>query len=220
VVVDGGDHHRRTGEGNHVDLAQAEAAMHFLTPAVLDWTVNGRVMSRQGNTDPHLAPHGVYPCAGDDRWVAIACQHDPAWTALCDEMGRADLRADAGLAGAAGRLARRDEIDEAVAQWTATLDDHEVEARLQARGVAAHVVQSSRQILADPQLAHRGHFVDLDHPQRRCLVEGSRTRLSRTPARVERRSPLLGEHTEHVLADLLGYDADHIAGLAAAGALD
>src|SRR5204862_4853977 len=65
------DHQRRTGEGQHVDVAQAEAALHYLTPAVLDWTANGRVATRDGNRDPGMAPHAVYPAAGEDRWVAI-----------------------------------------------------------------------------------------------------------------------------------------------------
>src|SRR5205823_8139695 len=73
------DHRRRTGEGQYLDFAQAEAAVHFLTPALLDYVVNGRVASRNGNADLDMAPHGVYPSAGDDQWVAIACRDDADW---------------------------------------------------------------------------------------------------------------------------------------------
>lgn len=214
------DHRRRTGQGLHLDMAQAEAAMHFLTPAILDWTVNGRITDRSGNRDPQMAPHGVYPAAGDDRWVAVACQDDAAWPALCKAMARDDLAARSELATAEGRLRRQDELDEAVSGWTATLPAAEVERRLQASGVAAHVVQSSAEIMADPQLWHRQHFVELQHPTRRCLVENSRMRLSRTPARVERCAPTLGQHTDQILTDILGYDQQRVGELRAAGVLE
>jgi crotonobetainyl-CoA:carnitine CoA-transferase CaiB-like acyl-CoA transferase len=214
------DHRRRTGEGQFIDVAQAEAAIHFLTPAVLEWTVNGQVAERAGNSDPDLAPHGVYPAAGDDQWVAVACQDDQAWQALCAEMGRDDLAADPGLSSSAGRLARRDELDAGLAGWTCGQRAAEVEERLVARGVAAHAVQGSTETLADPQLCWRGHFVDLPHPDRRCLVEATRFRLSRTPGAPRGRAPFLGEHTFEVLSELLGYDEDRIADLAAAEALE
>jgi crotonobetainyl-CoA:carnitine CoA-transferase CaiB-like acyl-CoA transferase len=212
------DHRRRTGEGQHVDVAQAEAALHYLTPAVLDHTVNGRVAERAGNLDPAMAPHGVYPCAGTDRWVAIACQDDDAWVALCGVLGRADLAGDAVLATAAGRLARRAPLDDAVAAWTAIRPAEEIEAKLVAAGVAAHAVNNSAECLADPQLQHRSHFVALDHPERPCLVESTRFRLSRTPP-VVGLPPSCGQHTEEVLGELLGYPPPRVAALRAAGAL-
>jgi benzylsuccinate CoA-transferase BbsF subunit len=80
------EHRQRTGEGQHIDLSQVEASLHFLTPAILDWTVNGRVPGRTGNRDPDMHPHGVYRCEGDDRWVAIAVRDDADWRALCDQI--------------------------------------------------------------------------------------------------------------------------------------
>ena len=212
------EHQRRTGEGQHVDVAQAEAALHYLTPAVLDWTANGRVATRDGNRDPEMTPHGVYPAAGEDRWVAVACQDDAAWPALCRVLGRDDLAADPLLAGAAGRLARREELDAAVAAWTAVRPEAEVEAVLIEAGVAAHVVGNSAECLADPQLRHRGHFRELSHPERRCLVEDTRFHLSRSPLEVGL-PPRRGQHTEEVLGDLLGYPTERIAALREAGAL-
>lgn len=212
------DHRRRTGEGQHVDVAQAEAALHFLTPAVLDYTVNGRVARRAGNTDPEMAPHGVYPAAGDDRWVAIACQDDDAWPALCQVLGRADLAEDAGLRHGGGRAARRDELDTAISAWTAARRAEEAEALLVRAGVAAHAVNNSAECLADLQLQHRQHFLELAHPERRCIVENTRFQLSRTPPRVGL-PPRVGEHTDEVLADLLGYPQERIESLRCAGAL-
>jgi len=212
------EHRRRTGEGQHVDVAQAEAALHYLSPAVFDFTVNGRVTQRAGNRDPQLAPHGVYPAAGEDRWVAVACQDDDAWPALCRVLGRADLADDPELATGAGRLARHDELDAVLAAWTASHTAEDVERLLQAAGVAAHGVNNSAECLADPHLADRGHFVTLHRDDGERIVERTRFRLSRTAPQVHL-PPLRGEHTERVLADLLGLSPERIAALRDAGAL-
>lgn len=214
------DHRRRTGEGQHIDLAQSEAAQHFLAPALLDVSANGRVMERNGNRDPHLAPHGVYPTAGDDRWIAVACEDDRAWRALVELMDRPELASDTGLDSVAGRLDRVQELDDAVAAWTVGFDGGELAERLQAVGVAAHIVAEGADCLADPQLAHAGHFVRLPHPDRPCLIENTRFRLSRTPSAVKARAPFLGEHTWEILTEILGYDPDRVAELAAAEVLE
>ncbi len=210
------DHRRRTGEGAFIDLAQSEAATWFLAPTLYAWSVNGDVVERAGNTDPQMSPHGVYPCTGDDHWVAIACRDDADWQALAPLLDRADL---AGLT-TDERLARNDELDAVVAAWTASRDRYDVQHLLQSAAVPAHAVQSTRECLADPQLLHRGHFVELEHPNRRCITEASRFRLSRTPVGPEVRAPMIGEHTFEVLSELLGYDVDRIADLAAAEVLE
>ena len=208
------DHRRRTGEGQYVDVAQAEAALHYLSPALLNYTVNGLLTERNGNLDPEMAPHGVYPAAGEDRWVAVACQDDEAWLALCGALDRPDLAADPGLTRAEGRLARQVELDAALSAWTTLQVAEDSEARLQEAGVAAHAVNNSTECVLDPQLLHRGHFVHLEHPDRQCVVEHTRFRLSRTPT-VVGLPPQRGEHTEAVLGDLLGYSEEQIAALEA-----
>ncbi len=210
------DHRRRTGEGQYLDLSQAEASLQFLAPALLDVEVNGNEYVSLGNGDVAMAPHGVYPVQGQDRWVAVVCDTDTAWSALAHAAGRADL---AGL-GTSERLARRQELDEVVAAWTATLPFEDADARLQALGVAAHNVTNSAECLADPQLAHRGHYVTVTHPFiGPVLVEGPRAQLSRTPGRITGPGPRYGEHAFDILSGLLGYDEDRIADVAAAGAL-
>jgi benzylsuccinate CoA-transferase BbsF subunit len=214
------DHRDRTGEGQYIDLSQSEAAAHFLTPAVLDYSVNGRVAGPIGNADPQMSPHGVYPAAGDDRWVAIAARGDADWAALVDVIGDAALASDGRFATLEGRLGNREALDEAIGGWTATLDEGEIEATLQARDVPAHVVQNSPECARDPQLLHRGHFVELDHEAiGRTVVEGSRFTLSRTPARIERAAPTFGQDNMHVLTELLGYDGEQVAEVAAAEVL-
>jgi crotonobetainyl-CoA:carnitine CoA-transferase CaiB-like acyl-CoA transferase len=194
------DWRRRNGRGQHLDFSQAEAAIHFLASAILDHTVNGAHPTRIGNTDRFLHPHGVYPCAGDDRWVAIACETDEQREALAAELG--------GIS------------DDDINAWTATRNVAEVEKALQARGVPVHGVQNSAECWTDPQLQHRNHYLTVAHPvHETCVVEGPRVLLSRTPGVVHRTGPMLGEHTDLVLRQMLGYDDDRVADLAIAGAL-
>jgi crotonobetainyl-CoA:carnitine CoA-transferase CaiB-like acyl-CoA transferase len=194
------DWRRTTGCGQHLDLSQAEASIHFLAPAILDHTVNGADPTRMGNADRFHNPHGVYPCRGDDEWVAIACETEGQRVALTGVIG--------GLA------------DEVVAAWTAERTVTEVEAALQVVGVPVHGVQNSAACWRDPQLVHRNHYLTVEHPVHgSCVVEGSRIVLSRTPAVVRRANPSMGEHNDHVLRDLLGYDDDKVTELVIAGAL-
>jgi crotonobetainyl-CoA:carnitine CoA-transferase CaiB-like acyl-CoA transferase len=183
----------------------------------LDYLRNGRVLERNGNRDPAMAAHGVFPCQGHDRWVAVAVDSDETWRALCEELGRADLA----RLRTAERLTRVDELEGVVADWTSRFDEDEAERRLQARGVPAHVVANSPESWRDPQLAHRGHFVTTDHALHGPLVvEGSRWRFSRTPPTTYRAAPTLGQDGFEVLNGLLGYDVDRIADLAAAELLE
>ena len=211
------EHRRGTGEGQYLDFAQAEASVHFLTPAVLDRGVNGSSTSRQGNADLDMAPHGVYPCAGDDNWVAVACRDDADWAVLAPLIGRDDLVTVA----APSRLTRRRELDELVGSWTRRRRADEVEAELIAAGVPCHTVQNSAECHADPQLRHLGHYVELPHPEHGMITfEGCRIGLSETPARVGRTPPFLGQDTIEVLTELLGYDGDRVGELLGAGALN
>lgn len=215
------EHRRRTGEGQHIDLSQAEAAIHLLAPAILDHELNGRVWHRMGNRDLEYCPHGVYPARGEDRWVAIACQSDAAWRGLCGAMERDDLLADPALATAAGRFAREDELDRALAEWTDVRGESEVEAALTKAGVAAHAVQNSQECVDDPQLVHRRHFVAVPHTAtEEMVVENTRSLLSRTPSRVTRGGPTLGEHNVEVLQDILGYDDARMADVFASLAME
>lgn len=214
------DHRRRTDEGQYIDQSQAECAIHFLGPAILDYTVNDRVEERAGNSDAAFAPHGVYPAAGDDQWIAIVCRDDDEWRRLCAAMNNEDLARDSRYASAAGRLEHRDAIDSSIASWTRTLERADIESRLQSLGVPAHQVQNSADAYADPQFVHRGHFVALEHPVLgKFTVEGPRAKLSRTPATVRRAAPSLGQDNQHVLETILGYDETQITELAASGAL-
>jgi benzylsuccinate CoA-transferase BbsF subunit len=215
------DHRRRTGQGQYIDQSQAESALHFLAPAILDYTVNGRVQERLGNRDPAMAPHGVYPTAGEDCWIAIAAENDQQWQALCAVLERPALLHDERFATPEARLAYQDALDTIVAAWTKSHEAGAAEAALQMRGVPASALQNSRELCDDPQLAHRSHLVRLAHPiLGTTIIEGSRFRLSRTPAKIDRVAPTLGGDSHYVLETILGYSAERIAELVIEGALE
>jgi benzylsuccinate CoA-transferase BbsF subunit len=215
------DHRRRTGQGQYIDQSQAEASLHFLGPALLDYTANGRVQGGIGNRDLNYAPHGIYPTVGTDCWIAIATENEQQWQALCSVLGRPEFVTDDRFSTLTARLAHQDELDEAIAAWTKTQDRFQAEVLLQARGVPAGAVRTIHELYADPQLVHRTHFVRLDHATLEAItVEGSRFRLSRTPAQVRTSAPTFGRDNQHVLESILGYKEEQITELVAAGALE
>jgi crotonobetainyl-CoA:carnitine CoA-transferase CaiB-like acyl-CoA transferase len=213
-------HRRRTGRGQLVDLSQLEAVASLLGPLLVARSLDGAPSLPAGNgwQEEPGAPHGVYPAAGDDRWVAIAVFDDDDWARFATALGRPAWTADPGLATRAGRLARAGELDRRVADWTRTRAADETVAALQAAGVAAGRVADARDLCdGDPQLAARGHFVRVPTPEGRTVtIDGPPYRLSETPAAVSGPGPLLGEHTDAVLRDLLDLDPGEIAALRAA----
>jgi crotonobetainyl-CoA:carnitine CoA-transferase CaiB-like acyl-CoA transferase len=211
------DQRRRTGRGCHLDISQSEAGMQFLAPQIANYSVTGRVLGCDGARDAAMAPHGVFPAAGWDSWVAIAARDDVEWAALAGLIGLAD---DPRFTTLAARKAHEDDLEALVAAWTSERAAAEIETALQALGVPVHLAVSTDDFMADPQLNARGHFVRLDHPlMGQAVVEASRYRLSETPARYPRSAPVYGRDNDHVLADLLGYDPARIAELKAIGAV-
>jgi benzylsuccinate CoA-transferase BbsF subunit len=190
-------YHRRTGRGVYLDLSQVECAAWSLSPWLLDYEVNGRLGIRNGNANDRAALHGVFPCTGDDRWIAIA-----AWDA--DEAER--------LAKITG-----DNIE----AWTRARPAHEVALTLQAAAIEAVPVADFGDVNEDAQLAHREHFVPLTHPfLGDGLYERNGFRLSDAPSGFTRTSPTLGQDNEHVLGEILGLSSAEQQQLADEGALE
>ena len=211
------DHRDRTGEGQYIDLSQAESSMTFLAPAVLDYDVNGHLPDKLGNDHPAMSPHGVFAAAGDDRWIAVACENDDQWTGLCGVIGADDI---AGL-GVDERRERAGEIADRITAWTSERDNVEAHVELQAAGVPAHAVANAEVMTNDPQLAHRNHFRNVPHGANGTMwVEGARFSMSRSSDGIDNAGPTYGEHTFTVLEELLGYDQDRISDLAVAGVLE
>lgn len=213
------EHRHRTGEGQHIDMSQAESALHFLAPALLDVLVNDHVPTRRGNRDERFAPHGCYPTRGEDRWIALATRSETEWETLCAVLGKPDLTTDARFATRADRLTHADDLDAALDGLTISWSAEDLENELQARHVPAHRVADSASALRDPHLAARGHFVSLPTGDSRSMVETVRSRLSRTPGVPASTIPALGAANFAVLQDVLGYDDDRISELVIAGAL-
>lgn len=209
---------RRTGKGTCLDVSQAEAGIQFLAPEFIDYFETGRVAGRSGNRVPNMAPHGVFPAAGEDRWVAIAVRGDAEWSRLAGLIGGA--AADPRLAALAGRKADEDALEALIADWTSSRDALAIEQELQALGIPAHVVANADDMAADPQLEHLGHWVHFPHDLGgECVVEASRFRLSENPVGPRRSSPHFGRDNDHVLREVLGYPEDRIAALRDAGLL-
>jgi benzylsuccinate CoA-transferase BbsF subunit len=209
------EHRRRTGEGQLIEMAQTEAAAYLLGEFYLEGPCTGTPARPNGNVVPYASPHGVYPCAGDDRWCAIAVVGDDAWARLRGCLGWPD---DPTLATLAGRVAARAALDARLAEWTRGRSAEDAAATLQAAGVSAMPVQNPDDLRADPHLAARGSLVTVEHPEigpERHVANP--IRFGRTPKAPERPSPCLGEHTEAVLRRVLGLSAAEVAALVEEG---
>jgi len=200
-------HHRnRTGVGQHIDYSQHEAIMQLMGPAYMDYVMNGTVAGPLGNRHPlgMAAPHGVFPCAGDDRWVSIVVTDDDEWKGFVAATGDASWATDARFAHHAGRLAAIDELHELIAAWTAGFDDHELAQLLQDHGVAAAPVLNVADLLASPQYRARGTFIEVHHPAGFDeTIYGAYVKTSRGTVPVEP-GPMIGRDNDHVFLDLLG----------------
>ncbi|MEK7848953.1 MAG: CoA transferase [Chloroflexota bacterium] len=214
------DHRRRTGQGQYIDLSQLEASAHFLAPVMMDYFASGREAFRSGNRDPQATPHGAFPCQGDDRWLAIACTTQQEWQALCRAMGRPELATDERFATLKARQENESELEGMIGEWTRGQVAEEAMRRLQGAGVPAGVVQNGKDVFLDPQLRHRGYWVELEHPEiGRHHYQASPFILSRTPAQL-RPSPCLGQHNELVCRELLGISEEEYTQLLVEGALE
>ena len=197
-------HRDRSGQGQHVDFSQQEAMMQLLGPAYMDYALNGRVAGPRGNGHPlgAAAPHGVFPCRGEDRWISIAVAGDGEWQALQAALGRPRWAADYDTA--ARRLADVDRLHAQLAAWTSQFDDRALAERLQGHGVAAAPVYGVADLLACPHYRARGTFIEVRHPLGFAeTLYGPYVKLSATPVEVAP-GPLLGRDNERVFKGLLG----------------
>jgi benzylsuccinate CoA-transferase BbsF subunit len=214
AIVSALDYKRRTGRGQYIDASMIEVCVHPITPALLDREANGRLQTRRGNRIAYAAPHGVFPCQGDDRWCAIAVFTDDEWQAFCHAIGDPPWTKEPRFATLKSRKENEDMLEELVAEWTRQHKAEEVMPIMQAAGVPAGVVQTMQDVLEnDPQLKERGFLVPLKHPV--IGVFGHPTppyKLLKTKAQV-RTSPCLGEHTEYVCIQLLGMSDEEFAEL-------
>ncbi len=215
------DYRRRTGKGQHIDLSQYEVGLQYLAPVLLDYSVNGRITERAGNQCSYAAPHGAYPCLGEDRWCAIAVFDDEEWYRLCQAMGNPDWSRDPGLATLQGRKENEQHLDSLISSWTGNYTAEEIMGKLQSVGVAAGVVHTCEDLYNDPQLKFRQHFQELEHPEiGKHYYESPSFKLSRTPSKLSMPGPSLGQHNEFVCTQILGMSDPEFAEYFAGGSFD
>lgn len=211
------DHRRRTGEGQLIDLSQIESSVSYIAHVALEGTVNGRTLERTGNCHVRHAPYGVYPCRGDDCWIAIEVREEPQFGALARVLHGDVWLEDERFCDRSARKRHEEPLDAAIAQATRSFDALELEAALQAAGVPAHSVVTTDDCWREPQLNARGFFHEIETAETSpCIVERWRFKLSRTPAVV---GPLagVGEHSDLALQQILGLSEARIAELRDAG---
>jgi crotonobetainyl-CoA:carnitine CoA-transferase CaiB-like acyl-CoA transferase len=214
-------HRARTGEGQHIDLAMLETTELVMGEALMEFAMNGREPHRLGNRDRIMAPHNCYKTKGGPLdWVTIAVGSEREWRSLCAVIGQPQLAGDPRFADAALRKANEDELDTIITAWTQPRDRWDITRQLQAAGVAAIAVMSSKDLAEDSHLAERGFFPDLIHPEvGHRLHTGIPWTMSGTPCRVRRPAPLFGADTEEILGELLGMSSAEIRRLRDSGAL-
>ncbi|HKY08911.1 MAG TPA: CoA transferase [Candidatus Binatia bacterium] len=208
-------HYRaRTGEGQHIDISQAETAASMIGPALLEYMTTGREPQPLGNFSPSAAPHGCYPCKGDDRWCVIVVSSQDEWVRFCELAGHREWLSDHRFADMASRIKYREELDYWIGQWTVNFTPHQIMMMLQKAGIAAGAVQTAEDLYRDPHLRERGFAREVFHSR-----VGSVTRAGPS-VRVGNAAPsrgsfahVAGEDNESVLSDVLGMSSEEIHNL-------
>jgi crotonobetainyl-CoA:carnitine CoA-transferase CaiB-like acyl-CoA transferase len=197
----------RTGKGQLINMAQAEAVAQAYAQAYMDYSMNGRQQTTLGNRDVSRAPQGVYPSLGDDAWITISCGDDIEFAALCGVMGQPELATDKRFANSLNRYNNQDELDPYIAAWTATKSNIDAFHQLQAAGVTAGPVLIQPDIFDDPQLKARDVWqeVTLKMTGTHTYLKPIIGRMSKTPLSIRRPAPTLGQDNEYVYKELLGY---------------
>lgn len=220
-------HRNKTGEGQWIDLSCTDAALTLNGPALLDYTVNGRPLRRNGmphsnrSMYPPMAPHGIYQCKGDDQWVAISVRNEDDWRATCEVMGHAEWLDDEHFGTMEARLDNQDTLDSLVEEWTSARTPMEIMKALQQRGVSAAAVQHPEdRIENDPNIQEWGVFPEVEHSEIGTVrVEGMPMKLSETPAQIKRGGPILGEHNQQIFEELLHLSGEEVAALVEEGVI-
>ncbi len=197
-------HRRRTGEGQFVDVSGVESMASVLGDVFMDYFLTGNVPVRDGNRHPELAPHGCYPCRGDE-WISIAVRTDEEWQELCAALGDSTLAADPRFADGRSRRLHAEALDAILGAWTLGQGAAALGKSLRSRGVAAFKSLSSLDLVSDAHLWRRGFYPPvLDASQRSTTIAGAPWRLSGSTGAAVRAAPRLGEHNDQVLGELLG----------------
>lgn len=204
----------RTGAGQHIEMPMIDGEFQVLGDAYIDHWMNKRERTRTGNDHPWMAPHNVYPCRGTDSWVAIAVENDAQWAALCDVLGRPELKSDVRFAGQLQRWRNRNEADGYIAEYTSGLHHRQVEAQCQRAGIPAAAVLDAVELLQDEHVQARDGFEYVDVPNvGPTPYPRVAFKLSGTPVPITKAAPGFAEDNDYVYRELLGLSEDAIRAL-------
>lgn len=221
MLVGALDYRSKTGKGQCLDLSQFESGLHFLATPLLDYFANGRGASRLGNSCSYAAPHGVYRCAGEDRWCTIAIFSEEEWQSLCKVIRQAGLSDNPKFNTVTNRKENEVELNKLIEDWTSSHTPEEVMDILQKNSVSAGIVENSVDIFNDPQLKARGFIQQLNHDEMGQVSHHNVAfKLSKTPCELNTPGPLLGQHSEYVCREFLGMSDEEFVELINIGALD
>jgi crotonobetainyl-CoA:carnitine CoA-transferase CaiB-like acyl-CoA transferase len=197
---------KRTGQGQLVELSQSEAVLHHISYDVLDYVFNRRERGQRGNDHPAFAPYGIFPSAGEDRWIAIACTSDAAFAALMRHFDTPAWTDDERFATTIARLRNRTAVNELVSERTRHYPAEELARRLQGSGVAAAALAHQQEMHTDEHLNARGYFTPITHPAAGThLYPGPLGKLQHTAGGPPfRPAPTLGQHNEYVYKEIIG----------------
>lgn len=210
---------RRTGKGQYIDISQAEVTASLIGVPMLDYLVNQRVATPRGNGSLTRSPHGCYRCKGEDQWCVISVAEDSQWPVFCGVIGNPSLATHPKFDSLLRRLKNREELDNIIQQWTAQLTPKEIMEELQGVEISAGIVHNAATLSEDSHLRERGFIGAYEHPrQGRLNLPGITAGLSKTPGKIVRHAPLLGQDNNYVFRDLLGLTEKEIEELAAVGA--
>lgn len=211
-------HAERTGEGQHLDMALLDAQVAMLANLGANYLVSGKVPRRMGNAHQNIVPYQVFEVApradGSRDYLILAVGNDSQYAKFCEVAGRPDLAADPRYVKNADRVRHRAELVPVLEQVMATRSKADWLAALEAAKVPCGPINSLDEVFADPQVNARGMVSHWQHPLRADLrLVSSPIKLEKTPVRTDRPPPQLGQHTDEVLAEVLGCDADRLAAL-------
>ncbi len=205
---------RRTGRGQYIDVSMLRATVATMGAGLMEYELTGRVPQPRGNYDPVMAPYGNYPCLGEDTWVSIAVRTESEWRGLVEAMSYPAWAGEPNFGSRYARLNHRRELDARLSEWTQELTPWEATELLQAHGVAAFPVLGAEGRLFNPHFQERGLYSDIEHPALGAEpIFNLMWQLSRTPPRIQRHAPLLGEHNREVFCGLLGLDDAEVSRL-------
>jgi benzylsuccinate CoA-transferase BbsF subunit len=201
----------RTGQGEYIDCSLLESMVAVMPEGLMAREMRGEQPPRDENRDPVLAPYGVFRCAGEDNWITICVRNENEWRNLCSAMGQPALALDSRFVTVDARKRHEDELEQMINAFTSRFDFLELEQTLQKAGIAAAAVRSAKEVAEDQHLEERGFFARLKHPETGPYTHaGTPWHFSATPVSVRRPAPQLGEATEYVMKELLGYsDAEY-----------